>query len=68
MLHAKCIVVDDTFALITSANLTEAAQRRNIEAGILLTNQVFAMQLRAQFEGLVEAGELRLVPGIGGTR
>lgn len=65
VLHAKCVIVDDELALITSANLTEAAQRRNIEAGVLLTNPVIAAQLRAQFEGLVEAGALKPVPGIG---
>ncbi len=35
-LHAKCVVVDDRRALVTSANLTEAAQERNIELGVLL--------------------------------
>jgi hypothetical protein len=34
-LHAKCIVVDHRIALVTSANFTEAAQTRNIEAGAL---------------------------------
>ncbi len=33
VLHAKCVVVDDERALVTSANFTEAAQERNIEAG-----------------------------------
>jgi phosphatidylserine/phosphatidylglycerophosphate/cardiolipin synthase-like enzyme len=32
-LHAKCVVVDERWAFITSANFTEAAQERNIEAG-----------------------------------
>ena len=35
-LHAKCIVVDRQIALVTSANFTEAAQQRNIEAGVLV--------------------------------
>jgi phosphatidylserine/phosphatidylglycerophosphate/cardiolipin synthase-like enzyme len=35
-MHAKVIVVDDVAALVTSANFTAAAQRRNIEAGIVL--------------------------------
>ena len=30
--HAKCVVIDDAEALVTSANFTEAAQERNIEA------------------------------------
>lgn len=52
-LHAKCIVVDDERALVTSANLTEAAQTRNIEAGVLLTDPSFAKSLRLQFEALI---------------
>lgn len=35
-LHAKCIVIDSESAFITSANFTEAAQSRNLEAGVLL--------------------------------
>ena len=66
-LHAKCVVVDDARALVTSANFTEAAQTRNIEAGALVHDAVFAQALRAQFEALVDAGELLRVPGFGGT-
>ena len=35
-LHAKCIIVDRRRALITSANFTEAAHLRNIEAGLVV--------------------------------
>lgn len=52
-LHAKCIVVDDERSFITSANLTEAAQSRNIEAGVLLQDSTFAKNLRLQFEALI---------------
>jgi phosphatidylserine/phosphatidylglycerophosphate/cardiolipin synthase-like enzyme len=58
-LHAKCIVVDDRWAFVTSANFTEAAQQRNIEAGVLVDDEGFAHSLRAQFDGLVTAGTLR---------
>jgi phosphatidylserine/phosphatidylglycerophosphate/cardiolipin synthase-like enzyme len=64
-LHAKCIVVDDEEALITSANFTEAAQERNIEAGVLVRIPSFAMSLREQFDTLVNHSQLRRVPGIG---
>jgi phosphatidylserine/phosphatidylglycerophosphate/cardiolipin synthase-like enzyme len=64
-LHAKCIVVDDERALLTSANFTEAAHERNIEAGVVITDTSIARALKAQFDILVEQGELRLVPGIG---
>lgn len=61
-LHAKAIVVDDRRALVTSANFTEAAQDRNIEAGVLVDSAPFALSLRLQFDSLVEAGHLRKVP------
>lgn len=63
-LHAKCVVVDETRALITSANFTEAAHVRNIEAGTLIADPGLARALRAQFETLVECGALRRVPGV----
>lgn len=62
VLHAKCLVVDDARAFVSSANFTEAAQLRNIEAGVLVENPAFARALRDQFEGLVGAGLLRRVP------
>jgi len=59
VLHAKCVVVDERWTLLTSANFTEAAQERNIEAGVVIDDQPFAERMRQQFEGLVEAGTLR---------
>jgi phosphatidylserine/phosphatidylglycerophosphate/cardiolipin synthase-like enzyme len=52
-LHAKCIVVDDRRSFVTSANFTEAAQQRNIEAGVLIDNPQFARTLRGQFDMLI---------------
>ena len=63
-LHAKCVVVDDRWAFVTSANFTEAAQERNIEAGVLVESPSFATALRSQFDGLVAAGKLVRVPGL----
>lgn len=57
-LHAKCVVVDDRWALVTSANLTEAAQERNIEAGVLVEDPAFARGLAAQFDTLIRTGQL----------
>jgi phosphatidylserine/phosphatidylglycerophosphate/cardiolipin synthase-like enzyme len=57
-LHAKCVVVDEDRAFITSANFTEAAQERNIEAGILLSIPAIAKALVSQFENLVATGFL----------
>ena len=62
VLHAKCIVVDDRIAFVTSANFTEAAQQRNIEAGVVLNDPAFACALRDQFEALVGVGLLHRAP------
>lgn len=63
-LHAKCIVVDEEQVLITSANFTEAAHERNLEAGVLLNDPVAAKAMQAQFETLINQKILRRVPGI----
>ena len=57
-LHAKCIVVDRQVALITSANFTEAAQERNIEAGVIVRHHLFVERLAGYFEGLIASGRL----------
>lgn len=59
VLHAKCVVVDDRWTLLSSANFTEAAQERNIEAGVVLDDKRMAERVRRQFDGLVEGGMLR---------
>jgi len=61
-LHAKCVIVDDERALVTSANFTEAAMDRNIEAGVLINDGGFACRLRAQFDALERAQEVRVLP------
>jgi phosphatidylserine/phosphatidylglycerophosphate/cardiolipin synthase-like enzyme len=63
-LHAKCIVIDEDRALITSANFTEAAHERNLEAGAVITDTIFARRLKAQFGALVNQGALKRVPGL----
>ena len=52
-LHAKCVVIDNTTSLVTSANFTEAAQVRNIEVGALLNDAQFARALVRQFDELI---------------
>lgn len=61
-LHAKVIVVDHHKALVTSANLTEAAHERNIEAGLLIDDPDVAKTLERQFQTLVSTGALVKVP------
>lgn len=58
-LHAKCVVVDEEQVFITSANFTEAAHHRNIEAGVLLTDPELAQSLYSQFNLLVTFNHLR---------
>jgi phosphatidylserine/phosphatidylglycerophosphate/cardiolipin synthase-like enzyme len=57
-LHAKCVVVDEEVAFVTSANFSEAAQTDNIEAGVVVRDARFARALAGQFEGLVARGAL----------
>ncbi|GMV22079.1 MAG: hypothetical protein AMXMBFR57_20280 [Acidimicrobiia bacterium] len=59
--HAKCVVVDDELAFVTSANFTEWAQDRNVEAGVLVRSRSFNAQLRQQFESLVRSGLVRRI-------
>lgn len=58
-LHAKCVIIDEERLFITSANFTEAAHQRNIEAGVLLVDTVGAKAVRRQFETLVSRNILR---------
>jgi phosphatidylserine/phosphatidylglycerophosphate/cardiolipin synthase-like enzyme len=58
-LHAKCVVADRRVALVTSANFTEAAQERNIEAGVVVRSERFASRLADHFDALAEKGVLR---------
>jgi len=62
-LHAKCVVIDERIAFVTSANLTEAAQLRNIEVGLLVRDGAVARSVAEQFHALVRSGDL--VPGAG---
>jgi phosphatidylserine/phosphatidylglycerophosphate/cardiolipin synthase-like enzyme len=57
-LHAKCIVVDRSSALVTSANFTEAAQQRNIEVGILTRYRPMVERLAGYFDSLCASGGL----------
>lgn len=63
-LHAKCVVADGLRVFVTSANFTEAAQVRNIEAGVVLTDATLAGALAQQFENLIAAGVLHALHGV----
>jgi phosphatidylserine/phosphatidylglycerophosphate/cardiolipin synthase-like enzyme len=59
VLHAKCIVIDNRSALITSANPTPAAYDRNIEIGVVVRGGLIPQQIMSHFASLIEAGDLR---------
>lgn len=62
--HAKCVVVDDDASFVTSANFTEWAHQRNVEAGVLVRSRSFNAQLRQQFDSLVRARLVLRLPGV----
>jgi phosphatidylserine/phosphatidylglycerophosphate/cardiolipin synthase-like enzyme len=57
-LHAKCVVVDRRVALVTSANFTQSAQERNIEAGVVVHSPRLAERLEDHFGSLADARDL----------
>lgn len=61
ILHAKTVIVDRKLAFITSANFTEAAQARNIEAGVLIRQPRIADRLHGYFVGLITTNMLRRI-------
>lgn len=63
VLHAKALVADDATLFITSANLTDAAQTRNIELGALIRDRTVAMSAVGHFQGLIDGGLLSRLPG-----
>ena len=65
-MHAKCLVVDRSVALVTSANFTAAAQQRNFELGLLVRDADLAGTVWDHFDALVRAGVLRPLTFVGG--
>ena len=63
VLHAKAVVTDEESVFITSANLTEAGQDRNIELGLLVRDRSLAETTLTHFRALIENDLLRLLPG-----
>ena len=61
-LHAKCVVIDGSEALVTSANFTEAAQVRNIELGLHVNSPAIAGQIEDHFHSLIRNGHLERLP------
>lgn len=55
-MHAKCVVVDDRWALVGSANFTDRGQTRNVEVGALVDDAIFAREVLRQFHAARDAG------------
>lgn len=62
VLHAKAVIADEEALFVTSANLTEAALDRNIEAGVLLRDRTIALSALAHFRGLIDQRILMPLP------
>jgi phosphatidylserine/phosphatidylglycerophosphate/cardiolipin synthase-like enzyme len=54
VLHTKCIIADRSLALVTSANLSDSAQKRNLELGVLIKNPSYASKICNYFDGAVK--------------
>ncbi|MYH72955.1 MAG: hypothetical protein F4153_10355 [Acidimicrobiia bacterium] len=60
-LHAKCVISDQSSALITSANLTSAGINDNIELGVLIGAGPLPKRLHRHLGLLIEEGTLERV-------
>ena len=61
-LHAKCVIVDRLRALVTSANFTDAAQRKNVEVGVDIRYPPAAIRLADYFLGLCRTDQFAPCP------
>ena len=61
-LHAKFIVADCQKIFLTSANFTEAAHQRNIEAGLIFEDKAVANKIISQVDLLINEKILVKVP------
>lgn len=59
--HSKVVVVDSSAAFITSANLSEAAHEKNLEAGVIIRDPDFASSVRQRYASLLNEGHLYLL-------
>jgi len=51
--------LDGRISFVSSANFTEAALERNVEAGVRIESEDFADHLQRHFEGLVGMGAMQ---------
>ena len=58
--HAKLVVADARFCFLSSANLTEYALERNMEAGVLIQGGEVPDRLHRHLDALVSMGVIKL--------
>ncbi len=58
-LHAKFVISDSQQVFLSSANFTEGAQQRNVEARVLLDSSVLARDMETHFQSLIDHGFLK---------
>ena len=61
--HAKCVVADNRYLFVSSANFTEASQNRNLEAGVLVDSTTLAAKMVEFLEGLIRERRVRSALG-----
>lgn len=54
-LHAKCVVIDERWTMLGSANFTHNAHARNIELGALIDDRRFAEDVTTQWRSLISS-------------
>jgi hypothetical protein len=59
-----CLALNPEQSSNPSANFTEAAQRKNIEASVLIRYEPFVTRLSAYFEALRNTGQLLCCPSL----
>lgn len=59
-MHAKCLVIDRAYALVSSANLTDYALESNMELGLSVQRRI-AARLAEHFDQLIVQGALVVV-------
>jgi phosphatidylserine/phosphatidylglycerophosphate/cardiolipin synthase-like enzyme len=59
--HPQCLLVDGEEALVTSANFTMAAQKKNVEVAVKIKAPILVARLRNYFLALLERGYLKRV-------
>jgi phosphatidylserine/phosphatidylglycerophosphate/cardiolipin synthase-like enzyme len=55
-MHAKCVVVDERWSLVGSANFTDRGHTRNVEVGALVDDAIFAREVLRQFHAARDLG------------